>query len=75
MCKKYIFRLYATSDPKQIVIVRNQQEDRTLEFGPDVSIEEAVSVAHAVDWMTLPFNDKIFRVEGNECLLAMIQTQ
>ena len=69
MCKKYIFKFYAASNPKQLVMVRNQ-EDRTLEFGPDVSIEEAVSVAYAVDWMTLPCKDKIFRRSSGRSAIA-----
>jgi len=60
MCRKYVFKFFTTSNPKQLIMVRNQ-EDRTLEFAPDISIEEAVSVAYAADWMTLPCKDKIFR--------------
>ena len=59
-CKKHVFKFYSAASPKQLVMVRNQQE-KTLEIGPDISVEEAVSVAYAIDWMTLPCDDRIFR--------------
>ena len=67
-CGHFVFEFYAmsnSSNKKQLMMIRDLGLD-TVEYGPDLSLEEAVFVAYAIDLLTFRVVDPITKQKNDE---------
>ncbi|GFH56932.1 predicted protein [Chaetoceros tenuissimus] len=60
-CGNLVFEFYSVGklfQKKELLMVRDLYAE-TVEYGPDLSLEEAVFVGYAMDWLTFPKEDPI----------------
>lgn len=61
ICGNLVFKFYSVGklfQKKELLMVRNLYEE-TVEYGPSLTLEEAVFVGYAIDWLTFPMEDPI----------------